>query len=144
MGIVETAPKKIVWRAIEYFRQNKVIDIKEENDGCYSAKVSGSGKSKYDVFINIKQPKKSICTCPFAKKNDVICKHMVAVYFSVDPEAITAFEEDERRYMEDKDYRWQKDKERLKSFARKMSKEELIDELAECWLQLETYRKRDI
>ena len=53
------------------------------------------------------------------------------------------FEEDERRYSEDKDYRWQKDKERLKAFARKMSKEELVDELAECWLELEAYRRKD-
>lgn len=69
---------------------------------------------------------------------------MVAVYLTVDPEYIEAFLEDERRYLEDKDYCWQRDKEKLKSLVRKISKEELIDELAECWLELEAYRKRDI
>ena len=92
----------------------------------------------------MKHPKKCTCTCQFAKKNDVICKHMVATFFSVNPDYIADFEEDERRYSEDKDYRWQKDKEKLKAFARKMSKEELVDELAECWLELEVYRRRDI
>lgn len=69
---------------------------------------------------------------------------MVAVYLTVDPEYIEAFLEDERRYLEDKDYRWQRDKEKRNSLARKMSKEELMDELAECWLELEASRKRDI
>ncbi len=81
MGIVERAPKKIVWRAIEYYKQNKVLEVNETGDGCYNATVSGSGKSKYEVYIDTKHPKKSTCTCPFAKENDVICKHMVTVYF---------------------------------------------------------------
>ena len=81
---------------------------------------------------------------PICEENDVICKHRVATFFSVNPDYIADFEEDERRYSEDKDYRWQKDKERLKAFARKMSKEELVDELAECWLELEVYRRKEI
>lgn len=144
MGLVEKAPKKIVWRAIEYYKQNKVSDVKEIEPDCYTGEVSGSGKSKYKVFIDTKHPKKSTCTCPFAKENDVICKHMVAVFFKVNPEYIDDFVEDEKRYSEDKDYRWKRDKEKLKVFARKMSKEELVDELAECWLKLESYRKKDI
>jgi len=48
---------------------------------------------------------------------------MVATFLSVNPDYIADFEEDERRYSKDKDYRWQKDKERLKAFAGKMSKE---------------------
>lgn len=144
MSIVSDAPKKIVWRGIEYYKQNKVIDINEDEKGCYSAKVIGSGKNTYSIFINLKHPKKSTCSCPFTKDNDVICKHMVAVYFAVKPKEIKLFEEDERRYIEDKDYRREKDKEKLMVFARKMSKEELVEALAECWLQLESYRQRDI
>lgn len=144
MGIVENAPKKIVWRAIEYYKQNKVLGIHASREDCYSAEVTGSGKMKYDVFIDTKHPKKCTCTCPFAKENEVICKHMVAVYFSAYPDKIDSFKEDERRYIEDADYRRKKDKERLMMFARKMSKEELVDELAECWLELERHRRRDI
>ena len=73
MGIVEEAPKKIVWRAIEYYKQNKVLEVHENGKDCYSAIVAGSGKTKYDVFIDVKHPKKCTCTCPFAKENDVIC-----------------------------------------------------------------------
>ena len=144
MGIVEKAPKKIVWRAIEYYKQNKVLEVHEKGKDCYFAIVAGSGKTKYDVFIDVKHPKKYTCTCPFAKENGVICKHMVETFFSVNPDCIVDFEEDVRRYSEDKDYRWQKDKEKLKVFARKMSKEELVDELAECWLELEVYCRKDI
>lgn len=108
MGIVEKAPKKIVWRVIEYYKQNKVLEVHENGEDCYSAIVAGSGKTKYDVFIDVK----CTCTCPFAKENDIICKHRVATFFSVNPGYIADFEEDERRYSEDKDYRWQKDKKR--------------------------------
>ncbi len=47
MGIVEKAPKKIVWRAIEYYKQNKVLTVAETAKDCYEARVSGSGKKKY-------------------------------------------------------------------------------------------------
>ncbi len=144
MGFIEKAPKKIVWRAIEYYKQNKVIEVKEKEQGCYEGLVAGSGKTNYTVYIDTKHPKKSQCSCPFAKENDVICKHMVAVYFKINPAELDAFYDDEKSYSEDKDYRWQRDKEKLKTFARKMSKEELVDALAECWLELESYRKRDI
>ena len=46
MGIVEKAPKKIVWRAIEYYKQNKVLEVYEKGKDCYSATVAGSGKTK--------------------------------------------------------------------------------------------------
>lgn len=140
MGIVEKAPKKIIWRAIEYYKQNKVLEVHENGKDCYSAIVAGSGNMKYDVFIDVKHPKKCTCTCPFAKENDVMCKHMVATFFCVNPDYLADFEEEERRYHEDKDYRWQKDKEKLEVLARKMSKEELIDELVECWLEMGIYR----
>ena len=66
MGLVEKAPKKIVWRAIEYYKQNKILDVKETEPDCYTGEFSGSGKSKDKVFIDTKHPKKSMCTCPFA------------------------------------------------------------------------------
>ncbi len=46
MGIVEKAPKKIVWRTIEYYKQNKVLEVHENGEDCYSAIVAGSGKTK--------------------------------------------------------------------------------------------------
>ena len=79
MCIVEKFPKKIVWRTIEYYIQDKVLEVHENGEDCYSAIVAGSGKTKSDVFIDVKHPKKCTCTCSFAKENDVICKHMVRV-----------------------------------------------------------------
>lgn len=61
MGIVEMAPKKIVWRAIEYYKKNKVLEVYENGEDCYSAEVAGSVKTNYEVFIDVKHPKK--CTC---------------------------------------------------------------------------------
>ena len=50
MGIVEKAPKKIVWRAIEYYKQDNVLEVHEKGKDCYSSIVAGSGKTKYDVL----------------------------------------------------------------------------------------------
>lgn len=46
MGLVEKAPKKIVWRAIEYYKQNKILDVKETEPDCYKGEVSGSGSRR--------------------------------------------------------------------------------------------------
>ncbi|WP_278296961.1 SWIM zinc finger family protein [Butyrivibrio sp. ob235] len=52
-------------------------------------------------------PRKSSCTCPFAEGRRVICKHMIALYFTAEPKAAEDFlkqveewekeEEEERR-----------------------------------------------
>lgn len=70
------------WRGYEYFNEKKVISFNNALDNEISGKVLGSNEEIYDVTINLKHPKKSKCNCPFADGRLVICKHMVALYFS--------------------------------------------------------------
>lgn len=38
------------------------------------------------MIVDIKHPKRSTCTCPFAEGRSVVCKHMVALYCEAFPE----------------------------------------------------------
>ncbi|KRN51234.1 hypothetical protein IV49_GL000698 [Kandleria vitulina DSM 20405] len=51
-----------------------------------------------------------MCICPFVKENDIICKQMFSVYFKMNLEYIDDFLVDEKRCLEDKVYRYQRDK----------------------------------
>ena len=67
MGIVEKAPKKIVWRAIEYYKQDKEAKLQRWED-CYSAIVAVVERRNRMLFIDVKYPKECSCTCPFAEE----------------------------------------------------------------------------
>lgn len=45
--------------------------------------VKGSGNKKYNVYINTEKLRISKCNCAFAKDRRVICKHIVALYFTI-------------------------------------------------------------
>ena len=42
-----------------------------------------SGTKEYNVYLNLEKPRKSTCNCPLANGKRIICKHIVATYFSV-------------------------------------------------------------
>ena len=65
----------------------------------YEADVEGS--EIYHVHLDINHPRKSTCTCPHASGKSTICKHKVAVYFSIfSEEAEEAIEERTGYYKE--------------------------------------------
>lgn len=64
-----------------------MIEYREISHTLYEGKVLGSGDTIYDVKIDTAHPKKSKCTCPFADGRLVVCKHMIALYLTVNPEA---------------------------------------------------------
>ncbi len=83
MGLIETASGKSAWRGYEYYLEKKVSLIEKISDTLYRGSVSGSEKSPYITTIDISHPKKSICNCHFAKDRPVVCKHMAALYFTL-------------------------------------------------------------
>ena len=89
MGIIQSASGNSCWRGLDYYKEKRVIKLKKINDFEYSSVVKGT--SEYNVHLNIKHPRKSYCNCPFADGKRIICKHIVATYFSAIPqEAIKA------------------------------------------------------
>lgn len=81
------------------------------------------------MHINIEHPRSSKCNCPHAEGRRIVCKHMVALYFSVFPdvakEYISLVKEAER---EQEEY-WDWIEERLIKKINKMTKPDLQNAL---------------
>ena len=93
--------KNIRIRGYEYYKKDMVIQSNFIDNFNYEGKVKGSGNTVYDVTINLQKPRLSTCTCAYAKDNQKICKHMMALYFSFDKDAVKEFEK-ELYYIEEK------------------------------------------
>ena len=91
MGLIDVASGNSIWRGLDYSKENKVLKYKKINDVEYEGIVCGSNKEKYNVFMNIKHPKQSKCDCPHAKDKRIICKHIIALYFTIFPEEVDKF-----------------------------------------------------
>ena len=84
MGMLEIASYNSYWRGLDYFESKLVKKLNRLNEFIYEAEVEGT--NSYYVRIDINHHRISTCTCPHAAGKQVICKHKVAVYFSIYPE----------------------------------------------------------
>lgn len=75
----------IIMNTIKYYLGEK------SEDGNYYGCVQGSHREKYEVSIDVEHPRKSKCTCPFATDRQVVCKHMLALYFTVEPKVLEGY-----------------------------------------------------
>ena len=123
MGLIELASGNSVWRGMDYYNSKKVKSVEKTGPSTYDGTVQG--EQLYHVHIDKEHPRKSTCTCPFAEGRRVICKHMIALYFTAEPKAAEDFlkqveecekeeEEEEQRHYED-----------LKKYVYSLSKDEL-------------------
>lgn len=85
MSVISAASAASAYRGYEYFEAGAVKQLEKTDDGLLIGKVSGSGKNCYDVTVDLAHPKRSICTCPHAAGRRIVCKHMVAAYFTAFP-----------------------------------------------------------
>lgn len=131
MGLINIASGNSTWRGLDYYKENKVSDYKKINDSEYEGIVNGSNGKKYNVFMDIEHPKKSKCNCPHAKDRRVICKHIVALYFTAFPDEVDKFlkevEEAEKEYEVYEEELYNK----TIKYINSMSKNELIEALIE-------------
>ena len=112
MGLLNLASYKSVWRGYEYFTDNYVINRTKESETKIRGIVRGSGQKHYNVFIDLEHLRKSKCNCPHADGKRIICKHMIALYFSTFPK------EAEKYYNEELEYK-------IIDFLHKLKKSEL-------------------
>lgn len=99
MSIVTAASSQSAYRGYEYYKAKNVQKVDHVGEGEIGGSVSGSGNNTYDVRINLAHPRKSQCSCPHAAGKQVVCKHMVAVYF-------TAFPTEAERYIRELEEYW--------------------------------------
>lgn len=86
MSILSVAKYITVWRGYEYFESKKVLSWKKINDTVFEGEVAGSCPQPYHVIIDTSHPKKSVCDCPHAEGTRIVCKHKIALFFTVFPE----------------------------------------------------------
>lgn len=129
MGIIKSASASSCWRGLDYYNDKKVINYKKINEYEYEGEVFGSGNKKYKVLLNLEHPRSSKCNCPHANGKKIVCKHMVALYFTIFPKEADKFIDDAKKAEEEyQDYRRDLYK-KVIAHIHSMSKKELIDAL---------------
>ena len=135
MGLLESSSFKSRCRGYDYYIENKVLSIKEIDNGIYSAVVKGSGQSLYHVELHLAHPKTSTCSCPHANGKRIICKHIVAAYFKAFPQEAERFYNECAEVQQQTDQNAQAMQERVISFVAKMKKDELQNIVLEMLFQ---------
>ncbi len=148
MSIITSASGSSCWRGFDYYKCKKVRNVKKLNNNEYTSVVSGN--QDYDVYLNLEHPRKSTCNCPLANGKRIICKHIVATYFSVVPNSAKDFEEEQERLQQEYEEYEEKQYENVIKYLHKMSKKELIEELvyvfdyAPEWIYADFIRRNDV
>lgn len=135
MGLIDLASSNSLWRGVDYYQSKNVKKIKKISDNEYNSIVSGT--EKYNVHIDINHPRKSTCTCPFAAGRRVICKHMVATFFTIYPEEAQRIIKEEQEYEEVEERLFGEHLEEVKEYVNGLTDDEvraaLIDKLMDEW-----------
>lgn len=129
MALLDSASGKSLWRGMDYYKNNKVISVRKIDENTYSAIVKGNENNEYDVVLNLKHPKKSTCTCPFADGRNVICKHMVATYFTIFPDEEKRILREAEEYEQELDTRREEELKAIKNHVYSLKKAALREAL---------------
>jgi len=135
MGLKDLSSYKSLWRGYEYYLSKMVIDIQKINDEEFDSKVRNEENHIYDIHLNMKHPRKSTCNCPHANGKRIICKHMIATYFTVFPEEAKGY------IKEIEDYE-KVEKERYREYLKKQEEEYLEIKKYVNQLSLEELREK--
>ncbi len=138
MSILSIASNASAWRGYEYYNGKKVLSWEQTGEHEFQGEVAGSEKEPYRVVIDIEHPKKSTCNCPHAEGKKIVCKHKVALFFTVFPKEadgyIAEIEESEREEEE-----WEQERyDQIVEYVNSLSKEELRNALINALLEEES------
>ena len=127
MGIISLASGSSCWRDLDYYKEKRVVELNKINENEYSSIVKGT--NNYNVHLDIEHPRKSSCNCPLANGKRIICKHIVATYFTAFPNEAVSFEEEQNRLQEEYEKEQEEEYDKAIKYLNRMSKQELIEEL---------------
>jgi len=148
MSIISSASSSSSWRGLDYYKKNKINNLKKLNDFEYTSKVIGS--ETYNVYLDVSHPRRSTCNCPLANGKRMICKHIVATFFTAFPEEAKKFEEEQERLQKEYEDYQETLYNKTQKYISSMTKKELIDELsyildyAPDWVYNDFVRRNDI
>lgn len=84
MGLIDVASSNSTWKGLDYYKNNKVLESKKISDTEFEGIINGSNNRKYNVFMDIKHPKKSKCDCHMLKIEELfvnISSHFILLSF---------------------------------------------------------------
>jgi len=129
MGLINVASGNSVWRGLDYSKDKRVSHYKKVSETEYEGIVIGTDKN-YNIWMDINHPRKSKCDCPHAKDKRIICKHIIALYFTVFPNEIDKFlkevEESQKKYEDYEGEIYKKTLKRINSMSKSELQEVLI------------------
>ena len=124
MSLLTASSAESRWRGYEYFAHNKVLHLQRLDDTRFQAVVSGSRKASYEVIMDLDHVRCSSCTCPHAAGRRVICKHMLAVFFTAFPEEAKSYYENVQKAEEDRENYLQAREDKLIKYVYGLKKQE--------------------
>lgn len=137
MRLIDLATGNTVWRGIDSYREHKVISWEKTGPYTYDGIVAGSENNRFNVHIDTKRPKRSTCNCKFAYGRKIICRHMLALYFTAEPAAAEKFIQEVGTWQNGyEDINAQRYDE-LQEYVMNLSVDELRDQLLEALVRLE-------
>lgn len=125
MSLLSIASGQSIYRGYDYFQNKKVLRVSPCGDTAYSGIVAGSNNISYEVTIDLAYPRKSKCTCPYAAGRKIICKHMIAVYFTVFPKEAAQYIADLQAYWDEQEQAQEEMEEHIIRRVHAMKKSEL-------------------
>lgn len=131
MGIMNCASGQSLWRGYEYYTEGKVAEFKKISDTAFQAKVHDSNKSAYNVYLDTEHIRKSHCNCPHANGKRIICRHIVALYFSAFPNEAIHYKADVDDYEEKQEIYESELEDKVIHYVHSLSKDELRQKLLE-------------
>jgi len=137
MSITAKASEASAWRGYEYYINRKVLSWKQSGIDEFYGSVSGTEYEPYEVSIHIEHPEESVCSCPHAEGNRIVCKHKVALYFAVFPEKAAEYFEGLDDYEREEEERELDRYEEIVSYVNSLTKAELRYELIESYVEAE-------
>lgn len=142
MGLIENSSGNSVWRGMDYYENKKVLSWDKSGNDTYDGTVSGSDGKIYSVHIDKAHPRRSVCNCAFAEGRRVVCKHMIALYFTAEPSAAEQFLEQVKEWEKEDDERVRQHYNDLRKYVNSLSKAELQERLYNALVELEERNNR--
>lgn len=137
MSILSISSNASAWKGYEYYEEKRVRSWEQTSEHEFEGEVIGSENKSYHVMIDTEHPKKSTCNCPHAEGKRIICKHKIALFFTVFPKEADGYITDIEEYERDEEEWEQEHYDEIIKYVKSLSKEELRTALVKALLEAE-------
>lgn len=103
MNLLDAADQGSIWRGLDYYLEKRVLSYYVMDKDHIRGKVAGSQSLPYEVALNLNDVHTSLCNCPYAKDKEIICKHKIALYFTLYPEIADGYLADANKIADEHD-----------------------------------------